>query len=97
MVQTVHSETLHPGQKKILFEKPRSLQRIFGSVWVVRAPNEWGASILSFDDPMFTSYYVLDGPSRYFEMKGEGIFQGNIWVKNVATLDLLFSITEVLV
>ena len=97
MVQTVHSETILAGQKKIVLEKPLALRRIFLSVCVVRDPGEWYASKVSFDDPLFRAYYVLDGPLLRLETGGEGIFQGNVWVQNVSTTDLLYSMTEILI
>jgi len=96
MVQTVHSETVPAGQKRILLEKPIALHRIFLSISVLRANNEWFASKVSFDDPLFRSFFVLDGPERYFEARGRDIFQGNVWVHNVSGQDILYSMTEIL-
>ena len=96
MAQTVSSITLLPGQKKNILEKPHILNRIFFSIQVVRAPGEWGALKVSFDDSHLYSYYVLDGSSRYFEARGKGIFQGNIWAQNVADFSLLITMTEIL-
>ena len=96
MAQTVSSQTIPSGQKTILLEKPHSLRRIFLSVCVVRDPGEWYASKVSFDDPLFRSYYVLDGPLIRLEIGGEDIFQGNVWVKNEAEKTLLYTVTEIL-
>ena len=97
MVQTVKSVALSPGTKTILFEKPIVLCRIFFSVTAFAPPNEWHRSKISFDDPSFISFYILDGPARYFEAKGEGIFQGNVWIYNQSTVDLLYTSTEILI
>jgi len=97
MVQTVQTLTLHAGQQKIFFEKPHVLRRIFVSIQVLAPPEAWAESRISFDDPMFHSYYVLAGSSKYFKAKGEGIFQGDIWVFNNATGDLPYTITEILI
>ena len=97
MVQTVQSITLHTGQQKIFFEKPHVLSRIFVSIQVLAPLEAWAESRISFDDPMFLSFYTLAGPSKYFQAKGEGIFQGDIWVFNNATGDLLYSLTEILI
>ena len=97
MAQTVKSQTISVGQKMIVLKKPNVSNRIFFSIYVVRAPADWSASLVSFGDPLFRSYFVLDGPLRYFEAKGEGIFQGDIWVSNVSSKDLLFTMTEILV
>jgi len=97
MVQTVKSLALAPSAKSILFEKPLVLSRIFFRVTAFAPPNEWHRSKISFDDPAFNSFYVLDGPVRYFEAKGEGIFQGDVWLFNQSTVDLLYSSTEILV
>ena len=97
MVQTIRSLALPPGGKTIFFEKPLVLSRIFFSVAAFAPPSEWHRSKLSFDDPAFNSFYVLDGPVKYFEARGEGIFQGDVWLFNQSTVDLLYSSTEILV
>jgi len=96
MVQTVMSKTLLPGQKKILIEKPHVLHRIFFSIRALADQSAWYQSKVSFDDPLFRSYYVLDGPGKYFEAKGEGLFQGNIWAHNQTDTTLFYSLTEIL-
>ena len=96
MVQTVRSITILAGGKKILIEKPHVLRRIFFSVRAFADQSAWYESKISFDDPLFFSFYVLDGSARYFEAKGEDIFQGNIWVFNVSDTSLLYSATEIL-
>ena len=97
MVQTLQTITLRAGQQKIFFEKPHVLRRIFAGIRVLAPPEAWAESRISFDDPMFYSYYTLAGFSKYFEAKGEGIFQGDIWVLNSTTGDLSYTLTEVLV
>ena len=96
-MQTVQTLTLPAGQRKIFFEKPHVLSRIFISIRVLVPPETWAESRISFDDPMFRSYYTLAGVSKYFEAKGEGIFQGDVWVFNNATGDMLYTIAEILV
>ena len=97
MVQTVQTVILHAGQQKIFFEKPHVLRRIFVSIQVLAPPEAWAESRISFDDPMFYSYYTLAGVSKYFKTKGEGIFQGNIWVFNNTTGNLSYTLTEILI
>ena len=96
MVQTIHSITVLAGGKKILIEKPHVLIRIFFSVRVFADQTAWYESKISFDDPQFLSFYVLDGPAKYFEARGDDIFQGNIWVYNMSNINLLYSATEIL-
>ena len=96
MVQTVQTTILHAGQQKIFFEKPHVLRRIFMSIRVLAPPEAWAPSRISFGDPMFHSYYTLAGFSKYFESKGEGLFQGDIWVLNNTTGDLSYTLTEIL-
>ena len=84
------------GEKKIIIEKPLTLHRIFFSVQVFADQTAWFESKISFDDPHFRSFYVLDGPARYFQAKGEDIFQGNVWIFNVSNTNLLYSATEIL-
>jgi len=97
MVQTVQTITLQAEQRKIFFEKPHVLRRIFVSIRVLAPPEAWAESRISFDDPMFHSYYVLAGSSKYFESKGEGIFQGDVWVFNNTTGSLTYTLTEILI
>ena len=97
MVQTVKSQTILAGQKTILLKKPRVLCRIFFSIRALADQTAWYQSKISFDDPTFASFYVLNGPAKYFEAKGEGIFQGDVWVFNASEQDLQYVLTEILV
>ena len=96
MVQTVISITLLSGERKMFIEKPLVLSRIFFGVCTFAPQTTWYESQISLGDPGFRSYYTLGGPVNYFEAKGEGIFQGDIWVCNVSGIDLLYSATEIL-
>ena len=97
MVQTLVSKTIFAGQKRILLEKPIVLKRVFFSITALADPDVWYKSAVSFDDPLFLSFFVLNGPARHFEARGEGIFQGNIWVSNTSDHDLEYTATEILV
>ena len=97
MAQTLRTVTLPAGDKMILVEKPLVLCRIFVSVRALADQDKWHQSKLSFDDPSFTSFFVLNGPGKYFEAKGEGIFQGNIWGLNASTVSLQYTMTEILI
>ena len=96
MVQTVRSITVLAGEKMIMIEKPRALHRVFFSIVAFADQTAWLESKISFDDPQFHSFYVLDGSARYFEARGDDIFQGNIWIYNVSDTNLLHSATEIL-
>ena len=91
------SKTLLPGQKKILLQKPLALCRIFYSIRALADQSAWYQSKVSFDDPLFRSYYVLNGPAKYFEANGEGIFQGDVWVLNASDQNLQYTVTEILI
>ena len=97
MVQTLKTKKVYTGWKVILLEKPLASRRIFFSIKVLTDLSAGHRSHISFDDPAFCSYYTLDGPMQQFEAKGEGIFQGAIWVQNVSPSDLIFVVTEILV
>ena len=97
MAQTVVSVTISPGQQRMLIEKPQASYRIFFSVRALSPDTSWYQSKISLGDPMFMSYYVIDGPAKYFEATGEGIFQGRVWVRNESTTNLLYVATEILV
>ena len=96
MVQTVRSITILAGEKTIIIEKPQALHRIFFSIQAFADQTAWYELKLSFGDPRFRSFYALDGSARYFEAKGEDIFQGDIWLYNVSDTHLLCSSTEIL-
>ena len=96
MVQTVRSMTVLAGEKKLLLEKPLVLHRIFFSIRAFAPHDEWHEVKISFDDPQFLSFYVIDESARYFEAKGEDIFQGDVWVFNASNTNLLHSVTEIL-
>ena len=97
MVQTVKSLTVYTGWKVILLEKPLASKRIFFNIKTLADPTTGNRSLISFDDPTFASHYILDGNIQELKAKGEGIFQGAIWVQNISPVDLLFTMTEVLV
>ena len=96
MVQTIKSETISAGHKKIMFEKPLALRRIFMCIKAVASAEAWCESWISFGDPMFYSYYIMAGHSKYFEAKGEGIFQGDVWVRNTSGGDVRYTVSEIL-
>ena len=96
MVQTLLSKNLFASEKIILFEKPHVLHRVFFSV---RAMVDEGLSReiwLSFDDPDFHSHYTIDGSEKYFEARGNDIFQGNIWLMSNTLSPVTVAATEIL-
>jgi len=96
MVQTIVSKNLFPSEKIILFGKPSVLRRVFFSI---RAMVDGGLSRemwISFDDPNFLSYYMIDGSEKYFEARGIDIFQGDIWLKSNTISPVPFAATEIL-
>ena len=97
MVQTVKSLKVYTGWKLVLLEKPRASNRIFFSIKVLADPTSEYKAWISFDDPTFVSHYILAGQIQQFEARGEGIFQGAVWVSNVSLVDLVFVMTEILV
>jgi len=97
MAQTLRTVTLSAGDKTILVAKPLVLCRIFVSVRALADDDKWYQSKISFDDPSFSSFFVLNGPGKYFEAKGEGIFQGDIWGINTSTVSLQYTMTEILI
>jgi len=97
MVQTVKSLRLQPGQQGIFLKRPHVLSRIFFKIAAILPQTVNYQSKISFDDPLFSEYYTLLGTNTYFEAEGDGIFQGNIFVSNQSTVNILYSITEILV
>ena len=96
MVQTVCTISVSTGEKKIILEKPHRLRRIFFSIRIVAPIEPMCETMLSFDDPRFTFYYILAGAVKYFQSEGADIFQGNVWIKNVSGGDLEYSASEIL-
>ena len=97
MVQTVSSCKILAGKKRIVLEKPHSLRRIFFSVNRIAAQTAWSTTKISFDDPGFRSFFVLNGSLNSFQAEGVDIFQGDIWVYNNSELDFWYTMTEILV
>ena len=96
MVQTVRTITISADQKKIVFEKPSVLTRIFFSIGTTTDETVWHKTKISFDDPLFSSFYMLEGGITNFEAEGQDIFQGNIWAHNLTDTILFYSLTEIL-
>ena len=97
MVQTLKSIRLPPGHQGIFFEIPHVLSRIFFKIIAILPTTVNYMSKISFDDPLLSDYYTLLGSSTYFEAEGDGIFQGNIFVSNHSTVNILYSTTEILI
>ena len=97
MVQTVRSITILAGQKIIMLEKPLVLYRVFFSITALADQTAWYKSKVSFGDPLFHSFFVLNGPAKHFQAEGEGIFQGDIWLYNASDQDLEYTATEILI
>ena len=96
MVQTVASYKILAGEKKIVFEKPHTLHRIFFSVYKISEQTSWHATEISFDDPNFLSYFLLSGSLNSFGAEGADIYQGNIWAYNASDMDFWYTTTEIL-
>ena len=97
MVQTVKSRALLPGKQMMFFEKPHALHRIFLKITALLPSTGSYQTNISFDDPSFCDFYALLGPTLYFEAKGDGIFQGDVWVRNVSSISIFYTATEILV
>ena len=97
MVQTVKSIRLQPNQQGIFLERPHVLSRIFFKITAILPQTVSYMSKVSFDDPLFSDYYTLLGSCLYLEAEGDGIFQGNIFVRNESTVNILYSTVEILI
>ena len=97
MVQTLKSLLLSSGQRTIFLEKPHILRRIFFKITALLPLTANYQTNISFDDPLFVNYYVLVGPNIYFRAEGDGIFQGNIFVRNMSSIPIFYTATEILV
>ena len=97
MTQNVISETIPPGKQKLFFEKPYILRRIFFGITALLNDNLWYQSRISFDGPKFYTFYVIDGPAKHFEIRGDGLPQGDIWVRNASDIDIYYTAAETLI
>ena len=97
MVQTVKSIRLPPGQQGIFLARPHALSRVFFKITAILPTTVNYESRISFDDPLFVDYYTLLGSNTSLEAEGDGIFQGNIFVSNHSTVNILYSTSEILV
>ena len=97
MVQIVKSLRLHSVQQGIFLERPHVLSRIFFKITAILPLTSNYMSKISFDDPLFSDYYTLLGSCTYFEAEGDGIFQGNIFVRNESSVNILYSLIEILI
>ena len=97
MVQTVKTVKLQPGERTLFLEKPHVLCRIYFKIAALLSLGQGYKSNISFDDPLFQDYYLLLLSNTYLEAKGEGIFQGNIWVRNQSSISIDYAATEILV
>ena len=97
MSQNTISITIPANKQIILFEKPCVLRRIFLGITAMLNDSVWRQSRISFDGPMFYTFYVIDGPAKHFELKGDGIPQGDIWVRNSSDIDIYYTATETLI
>ena len=84
------------GEKKIIFEKPNRLRRIFFAVRTIADQSPVCTTWLSFDDPLFHNYFIFSRSMKYFEAQGPDIHQGDIWVYNASGGDLVYTATEIL-
>ena len=97
MAQTVKSIVLLPEQQRLFFGRPHTLSRIFVRIAALLPATSGYISKISFGDASFISYYTLLGGTSYFEAKGEGIFQGNILVRNQSPASIKYTATEILI
>ena len=97
MVQTVKSVRLAPGQQGVFLEKPHVLSRVFFKITAILPTTSNYMSEISFDDPLFVDYYTLLGTNISLEAEGDGIFQGDIFVFNHSTVNILYSTIEILI
>ena len=97
MVQRVESIRLPPGQQGIFLERPHVLSRIFFKIVAILPLTVSYLSKISFDDPLFVDFYTLLGSNTCLEAEGDGIFQGDIFVSNQSTVNILYSATEILI
>jgi len=97
MVLNVRSFLIPPESQQIIFEKPLALCRIFFGITMLAGDDVWRQTRISFDGPHFDSFYIIDGPNKHFEIRGEGISQGDIWALNTSTIMLHYTGAEILI
>ena len=98
MTQLVKTVMLLPHSNIILFEGVSVLKRCFLGIYTLDlTPSVTNYINISFGDINFTHYFTLSPYCKYFKIKGKGIFQGNILVRNTsANLNHFISAIEIL-
>ena len=96
MVQTVCTISVLAGEKKIILKKPSRLHRIFFVVRTIADQAPVCTTWLSFDDPLFHTYFTFSGPMKYFVAEGQDINQGDVWLYNASGGNLTYTATEIL-
>ena len=81
----------------LFLERPHVLSRIFFKITAILPTTANYMSKISFDDPLFVDYYTLLGSNISLEAEGDGIFQGDIFVSNQSTVNILYSVIEILI
>jgi len=97
MVQTVKTIRLQPGHQKLFLEKPHVSRRVYFKIAALLSLGQGYKTYISFDDPLFGDYYLLIESNTYLEAKGEGIFQGDIWVRNQSSIAIDYAVSEILI
>jgi len=64
----------------LVFEAPRVMRRVFLGIYIVAGDTSFGAHI-SFDDPKYVNFIVLNNLKQGYEFECADIPQGNVLVK----------------
>ena len=98
MTQLIKSLLLLPHKNIVVFESTHVLKRCFLGIYALDLiPSVMNYINISFGDINFTHYFTLSPYCKYFKIKGKGIFQGNILVRNTsANLNHFISAIEIL-
>ena len=76
-----------------IFEAPRVMRRVFLGIYIVAWADTTLAAHISFDDPHFVNYLVINSIKKGYEFECADIPQGIVFIKK--TSDVVGSISAI--
>ena len=82
--------------KVALFKAPHVMRRIFLGVYIVAWADTTFTAHISFDDPHFVNYLVINGVKKGYEFECADIPQGIVFIKKMSDAVGSISAIEIL-
>ena len=84
---------LEDNSSLYIFEAPRVMRRIFLGIYIVAWADTTFTVHISFDDPCFVNYLVINGVKKGYEFECADIPQGIVFIKK--TSDVVGSVSAI--